>query len=204
MLYQTIVADPPWNERGGGKIKRGADKHYPLQKIEGIVAFGAPLQQYLADDAFLFLWVTNTFVANQKCFDVIDAWGFRAVTLRTWAKESIGIGQWTRGQTEQMFFCVRGKPGYRIDETTGKRKQLSTLIGGSIIPRPRCPITNKLIHSRKPDIAREEIDWYAPGPILEMYCRVRFESNYDKTWHCWGNEIDSDVELCRVANEGQS
>lgn len=25
--YRTIYIDPPWPERGGGKIKRGADKH---------------------------------------------------------------------------------------------------------------------------------------------------------------------------------
>lgn len=36
--YKTIYADPPWiTERGGGKIKRGADKYYPLMKTEDIV-----------------------------------------------------------------------------------------------------------------------------------------------------------------------
>jgi 23S rRNA G2069 N7-methylase RlmK/C1962 C5-methylase RlmI len=30
--YSTIVADPPWYQRGGGKCKRGADKHYPIMK----------------------------------------------------------------------------------------------------------------------------------------------------------------------------
>ncbi len=25
--YKTIYADPPWPEVGGGKIKRGADRH---------------------------------------------------------------------------------------------------------------------------------------------------------------------------------
>ena len=28
--YKTIYMDPPWMESGGGKIKRGADRHYPL------------------------------------------------------------------------------------------------------------------------------------------------------------------------------
>lgn len=36
--YRTIYADPPWMERGGGKIKRGADKHYPLMKTRDIMA----------------------------------------------------------------------------------------------------------------------------------------------------------------------
>ena len=34
--YQTIYADPPWAMFGGGKIKRGADKHYPLMKTKDI------------------------------------------------------------------------------------------------------------------------------------------------------------------------
>lgn len=36
--YQTIYADPPWWETGGGKIKRGADRHYQLMKIPEIIA----------------------------------------------------------------------------------------------------------------------------------------------------------------------
>lgn len=31
--YKTIYIDPPWPERGGGKIKRGADRHYALMSI---------------------------------------------------------------------------------------------------------------------------------------------------------------------------
>ena len=30
--YQTILADPPWYQRGGGKSKRGADRLYPIMK----------------------------------------------------------------------------------------------------------------------------------------------------------------------------
>ena len=34
--FPTVYADPPWPEGGGGKIKRGADAHYPLMKIKDI------------------------------------------------------------------------------------------------------------------------------------------------------------------------
>lgn len=34
--YKTIYADPPWMETGGGKIRRGADAHYPLMKTREI------------------------------------------------------------------------------------------------------------------------------------------------------------------------
>jgi hypothetical protein len=31
---------PPWPEYGGGKIKRGADRHYPLMSLKAIVQLG--------------------------------------------------------------------------------------------------------------------------------------------------------------------
>ena len=36
--YKTLYADPPWMERGGGQIRRGADRHYPLMKTRDIMA----------------------------------------------------------------------------------------------------------------------------------------------------------------------
>lgn len=33
--YGTILVDPPWPERGGGKIKRGADRHYSVLTRKG-------------------------------------------------------------------------------------------------------------------------------------------------------------------------
>ena len=40
--YKTIYADPPWPEKGGGKIKRGADKHYNLMTIKEIDQLPSP------------------------------------------------------------------------------------------------------------------------------------------------------------------
>lgn len=37
-MYRTILIDPPWLERGAGKIKRGADRHYPLLKTDEIIS----------------------------------------------------------------------------------------------------------------------------------------------------------------------
>lgn len=36
--YKTIVCDPPWPERGGGRCKRGADRHYKLMSVREIAA----------------------------------------------------------------------------------------------------------------------------------------------------------------------
>lgn len=63
--YRCITLDPPWNERGGGKIKRGADAHYPLLKTPDIVR--VILQATVwhpSDNCHLWLWVTDNFLED--------------------------------------------------------------------------------------------------------------------------------------------
>ena len=60
--YKTIYADPPWLERGGGKIKRGADKHYELMKTADIMAL--PVKDLAEDNCHLYLWTTNNFLQD--------------------------------------------------------------------------------------------------------------------------------------------
>jgi N6-adenosine-specific RNA methylase IME4 len=89
--YKTIYADPPWPERGGGKIKRGADRHYPLMRIEDIAAL--PVTD-LADPegCHLYLWTTNNYLPAG--LEVIKSWGFRYITTITWTKDRMGLGQY--------------------------------------------------------------------------------------------------------------
>jgi hypothetical protein len=114
--YQTLMADPPWLERGGGQIKRGADRHYPLMSTRDICLL--PVRQWAGPNAHLYLWVTNNFLPDG--LEVMAAWGFRYVTKIDWFKSSdpndaiaegsaldaadrdlqIGLGQYFRGCTE--------------------------------------------------------------------------------------------------------
>jgi N6-adenosine-specific RNA methylase IME4 len=79
--YGTIVADPPWPERGGGKIKRGADRHYPLMKVRDIIAMGGIIQQLAKPNSHLYLWGTNNFLPD--AVNMMEACGFRYVTMIT-------------------------------------------------------------------------------------------------------------------------
>lgn len=70
--YKTIYLDPPWEEKGGGKIKRGADKHYKVMSLKEIEALPIP---NLADPegCHLYMWVTNNFL--EKGLDLIKSGG---------------------------------------------------------------------------------------------------------------------------------
>lgn len=81
--YKTIYADPPWKESGGGKIKRGADRHYPLMSTKEICEL--PVWKIADDNCHLYLWTTNNFL--QDAFKVIEAWGFTYITCITWMKD---------------------------------------------------------------------------------------------------------------------
>lgn len=180
--YGTIFADPPWIERGGGKSKRGADRHYPLMPTKSIMTL--PVQDFTADNSHLWLWVTNNFLIDG--LKVMEAWGFRYITMLTWGKVKEtesglliqqGLGQYMRGSTEHVLFGAKGRVPYKV--IGGKRQQCSTLL---LAPRTK--------HSVKPQEAYDHAMRISPGPYLEMFAR-----NQRPGWDAWGNEVSNDIEL---------
>jgi N6-adenosine-specific RNA methylase IME4 len=179
--YQTVYADPPWKEAGGGQIQRGANRHYPLMKTRDICAL--PVRLWAAPNAHLYLWTTNNFLEDG--LEVVEAWGFRYVTMITWFKSRVvyldveptnadlqmGIGQYYRGCTEHCLFAVRGSLPYRV-KGDGKRAQGLT---GFHAPR--------MEHSVKPDQMRAWIEQVSHGPYLELFARQPAAG-----WDVWGNE----------------
>lgn len=134
---------------------------------------------------------------------LMRAMGFRPITLLTWAKLELapppspgctcvrcaagdlyargqmGVGQYFRGQTEQIIFGVRGD-GMGLRRAHTERRDLGTLIIGSV-PRDERGVR---IHSRKPRETYEHIEAASPGPYLELFARVR----HSPQWTVWGNE----------------
>lgn len=163
--YRTIVIDPPWPESGGGVIKRGADRHYPLLSTSAIAGVIESADLWApAPDCHLYLWATNTHLPAG--IDLLARLGFRYITTLTWAKDRIGLGQYFRGQTEHVLFGVRGFCPIPPDQ------RLSTLIAAR---RGR--------HSEKPTRFYEIVEQVSPGPRLEMFARRRRVG-----WDVWGNE----------------
>jgi len=170
--YRTVLADPPWFEAGGGQIKRGADRHYPLMKTREICAL--PVGEWAAPDAHLYLWVTNNFLEDG--LEVLGAWGYRYVTCVTWMKDKAGLGQYFRGITEHCLFGVRGRLPYQLTEDGGR---LQGITGYFEAPRGE--------HSEKPEKMREMIERVSPGPRLELFGRRQADG-----WAVWGNESTGD------------
>ena len=64
MKYKTIYADPPWQETGGGKIKRGADAHYNLMRTNDICKL--PVSNLADENCHLYLWATNNHESKRE------------------------------------------------------------------------------------------------------------------------------------------
>ena len=92
--YKTIYADPPWMEHGGGKIKRGADRHYPLMKTKEIMALPVP-DLVDPEGCHLYLWTTNNFLPD--ALEVVHAWGFEYVTMNYMAQRPPRAGAVLQG-----------------------------------------------------------------------------------------------------------
>lgn len=174
ITYKTIYADPPWMEQGGGKIKRGADRHYKLMKTHEIMYL--PVRRLISPEGcHLYMWATNNHM--QDAFRVMDAWGFEYVTMITWQKDKAGLGQYYRGMTEHCLFgTTKKRLPYKIID--GKRQQGVT---GFCEPRRE--------HSRKPDRMREMIETVSYGPRIELFAREEFPG-----WDSWGNEIFTELQ----------
>lgn len=187
--FKTIYADPPWTETGGGKIVRGAQRHYSLMHTEDIcnLSLEAPakwyhnlhVRQIAEENSHLYLWVTNN-----KLLDglrVVSEWGFEYKTLITWAKDRFGLGQYYRGQTEHCIFAVRGVLPYRTNDN-GKRAQGRTMIDGFDAPRTE--------HSVKPEVMRKWIEEVSHPPYIELFARRSMPG-----WDTWGNEVKDSTPL---------
>ena len=168
--FRTIVIDPPWKELGGGKIKRGANKHYAVLSVPAIiktVVESDPFQN-IADDAHLYLWVTNSFLPSG--LDVMNQLGFKYKTNVCWTKDRFGLGQYFRGNHELCLFGTRGK-GYNV-------KTPSRSIASIIKAKRRK-------HSQKPEEFYNLVESRSYGPYVDMFARGAPRNN---SWITWGHE----------------
>lgn len=186
--YQTIVADPPWPQKGRGRSLRQfggenrgfpsgyTDSSLPLQyKTMTVAEIGAlPVADIIAPQAHLYLWTTNRFLPD--AFDVIKAWGFNYSTTLVWAKAPIGggLGGCYGIATEYVLFARRGTL-----PALGK-------VGRNWFDWKRARDTRgKPLHSGKPTPFFDMVETISPGPYLEMFAR-----RARLGWDGWGDEYE--------------
>lgn len=177
--YGAILADPPWQFKVWSRdtgLGRSAELHYGTMSFDDLATM--PVADLAAEDCALFCWAC--WPSIDYALRVVDAWGFNYKTMAfVWVKgeglplfpddirAQVGMGYWTRANTEPCILATRGSP-----------KRLHADVSQVIIERRR-------EHSRKPDCVHGRIERLVAGPYLELFARQRRPG-----WDCWGNEPD--------------
>ncbi len=170
--YACALADPPWHFKtytGAGTPHRTENDHYRVTPTAELADI--PVADWMLPDSSLFMWAVDSHIP--QAIRLGENWGFTYKTVAfVWAKTNkskpghrIGMGYWTRKQTEQCLLFTRGHP-----------RRLSASVRQLI----EAPIRE---HSRKPDAQYERIEALVGGPRLEMFARRSFPG-----WDAWGNE----------------
>lgn len=176
--FRTVLADPPW--RFTNRTGKVAPEHRRLDRYDTMTLrdiCAIPVSDVLADAAHLYLWCPNALLPDG--LRVMQAWGFRYVSMLVWAKrrkdggpDGRGVGFYFRNVTEPILFGVRGS----MRTLPPGRRQVNMIE------------TRKREHSRKPDEQYDVIEACSPGPFLELFARYPREG-----WHVWGAEADPSV-----------
>lgn len=228
--FTTVMADPGW--RYADRLRMSSTKRssidqykttltveeicnlYRPSKVEqvgpalSIYAPGVLCDQYaVADEGFLWLWVTPSMLLDGSGTTVCYAWGFEPKQIGIWIKGRIQTTQPMPGAVDAnlilqigMGWCLRNVAEFFIIATRGKYTSLlkskaePNLI---LAPDDAIILASKREHSRKPDEIYNKIERVCPGPYLELFAKSRRDG-----WTSYGDELPPDpiaTELDRQA-----
>ena len=128
----------------------------------------------------MFLWTTDFHLPY--CFEIFKSWGFKYRTVVfIWVKKTengktcANLGAWTMKNAEICLLATKGNMFNQI-----KAKNVFQLVEA---------VRTK--HSKKPNEIRVRIEkLFGDVNRLEIFAREKVEG-----WDCFGNEVESDVQL---------
>lgn len=177
--YSIIYADPPWGYTNRA-TRAAASKHYPTMTLEDMkkMPVGVAGGGIAADDCVLFMWATYPML--KEALELIEAWGFQYKTIGfQWVKQNrsgagyfMGLGNWTRSNSEACLIATKGKP-----------KRISASVRSLVIS----PVER---HSKKPAEVRDHIvELMGDLPRIELFARDAAPG-----WDAWGNEAPAPAD----------
>lgn len=173
--WRVIYADPPWafQTYSGPAVPARGVQPYHTMTLDDLKAL--PVADVAEDDCMLFLWVLDSMIP--QAIELAASWGFpRYIKVGfNWCKPNMGMGYWSRNDTELCLMFARGRPGPRLNADVRQR------IGA---PEGR--------HSEKPIDTYQKIEKLIAGPYLELFARedacAYIAKGWREGWTPWGLE----------------
>lgn len=172
--FAVAAIDPPWHFETRAPVKvasadRSPQKHYPTADLAHLKTI--PMLDILADDAWVFCWMTGPLLARGVHNILARAWGLEVsgrafVWIKLWngfdtgqfartplleADLAMGGGYTTRKNAEDVILMKRGSPKVA-------RRDIREVI---VSPRRE--------HSRKPEEFYRRVEHFAAGPRIDMF-----------------------------------
>ena len=192
MKYPVILMDPPvpfetWGKRPGGIDSRAAEAHYKTMTWDELKSLKPYIESVATEDCVLFCWICQPLLI--ETLDMVQHYGFKYKTKAfSWVKLRpgmgatfhVGMGYWTRANTEDVLLFTRGSPR-RV------RKDVSQMIATLEAAPAETPAILAPLgrHSAKPEGVQDAIERLVAGPFLELFARRQRPG-----WTAIGNEID--------------
>ena len=168
--YKTLYMDPPWGWMRGGASAKGTISNqtgrtcvgaqgatpYEGMSTPELLALAPQIRRIMAADPHLYIWTVNKTVPD--VVQMVEAYGYRWITMITWDKQKPGLAKYYQGVTEHCVFAAKGSVPYKFID--GKMAQGRTLI-----------LERMTVHSAKPAAMRAMIERVSAGPYLELFAR---------------------------------
>ena len=177
MHYNIILADPPWHFQNWSKrtSNRSAASKYQTMPTSRILSLD--IARIAADDCVLFLWAVPPML--EDALAAIKAWGFTYKTIAfTYIKlnkdgsPKMGMGYWTRQNTELCLLGVRGHP---------KRANAGV---HSVVLAPF-----KEHSAKPPEVRKRIVELCGDLPRIELFARAS-DDTFTDGWDRTGLEYD--------------
>ena len=194
MKFNIIYMDPPWNynnrrliRKDGGKTRFGigASGRYNTMTMKELGEL--PIFNIADENCALHIWATGPF--NNDCAKMVEAWNinqkhpFRFINKAfCWnkitknGKAFFGPGHYYHGDNEDCWLYIRGK--MKIYDKSVRQKI------ECVHPKDE---RGKIIHSRKPAIARDKIvQIFGDLPRIELFATEKIDG-----WYSSGYNLDN-------------
>lgn len=174
--YDIVLADPPWQQRKGGKQKvrlnsSGVDLDYKTLELKDISDIMTKAFEISSENSILFLWTIEKYLFKAEDMAKNIGWKLHARMI------------WNKLNGKAPAFTIRFGHEYLLYMWKGKFTHVSRSERGKILSVFE---ERAVRHSQKPSVSYDIVERLYPNlSKLEMFARSE-----RKGWDCWGDELD--------------